>query len=130
MENRYWYSEGQEPKVLLTSKWFGTKYTLWELFEMTEVFLGIFPKEKFKLVFCKDASEVRSIYRARYGKELASHSFISRSDMTAWFSLKDITARVFVHESAHLLFESNLKKRVSYDLHEAVAQLAEREVLK
>ena len=119
---------GEDIPDTLKNGWFGKRYTLEELFERTEIALGIFPDHVFPMTFLRDAEAVRLKYSSMYGRYPTYLAFMDKSQLSAWFSVEDLTPKIFVHECAHLLFEWSLKEdvRVSYNLHEEVAQYAER----
>lgn len=128
---KYWTSTGEEPRVLTHGFWFAAKhYTLIDLFERTEIALGIFPIKKFKLHFYPTTQKVQLVYSARYGEEFDGATFMSKSTLQAWFSLEELTPQIFVHEIAHLLLQSVLPDTHSIGkrAHEIMAQWAEKEI--
>ncbi len=92
--------------------------------------MGIFPAMRFKFVFVKNKKEVCDIYASRYARKFNAPAFMSKSELTAWFSLEDLSPAIFVHEIAHLIFTSNQRRRVSYKFHEGIARMVTKNVLK
>ena len=97
--------------------------------EKVEVALDMFPDSlHFKLVVLPSASEVSGIYKKKYGKSVNHIAYYSMNEKTIYISADDTRLRVLAHEIGHMVVDHFFKVRPPYNIHELLAQFAEKHV--
>lgn len=102
----------------------GTKVDV--LTERVKTVLEMSPKTlKFTIVLLPSESDVRRVYRARYGKSADFIAFYAPKEGTVYLSVDDVTLHVLAHELAHVVIDHYLGVSPSSKIHEVLAQYAE-----
>lgn len=97
--------------------------------EKVESTLDMFPdKLHFKLVLLPTAREVSGIYKKNYGKSVNHIAYYSITQKTIYISADDTRLRVLAHEIGHMIVDHFFKVRPPYNIHELLAQFAEKHV--
>jgi hypothetical protein len=81
---------------------------------------------RFRIVLLSSASEVRRVYRSKYGRDVNFISFYSPGEKTVYLSVDDANNRIFGHEVAHAVIDGYFKVPPSVKIHEMLAKYAER----
>jgi dsDNA-binding SOS-regulon protein len=99
---------------------------LQEFVEKTEVVLEMSPDNLHVDIFLLEDSEaVAKIYNLTH-RPKPQKAYYSRTDKAIYISVEDATERMMIHELVHPIVDASPK--LSYKVHEYIAQLAEREV--
>ena len=94
--------------------------------EKVQLVLEMFPKTlKFRVVLLASASEVRRVYKGRYGKDVSFISFYAPVEKTVYVSTDDVNLRIFGHELAHAVIDQYFKVSPAVKIHELLAKFAE-----
>lgn len=97
--------------------------------EKVEVALDMFPdKLHFKLVLLPTAREVSGIYKKNYGKSVNHIAYYSLTQKTIYISADDTRLKVLAHEIGHMVVDHYFEVRPPYNIHELLAQFAEKHV--
>lgn len=97
--------------------------------EKVQVVLDMFPnKYHVHLVVVADSSDVARIYKQKYGKQVNHIAYYSLSEKTIYISADDASLRVLAHEVGHSVVDHYFKVRPPYNIHELMAQFAEKHV--
>ena len=97
--------------------------------EKVEVVLDMFPKSiQFDLVIVPTRREVAGIYKKNYGKSADHIAYYSLSQKTIYISADDTNLRVLAHEIGHMVVDHFFQVRPPYNIHELMAQFAEKHV--
>jgi hypothetical protein len=80
---------------------------------------------KFKIVLLPSATEVRRVYRSKYGRDVSFISFYAPGERTIYLSTDDADRRIFSHEVAHAVIDQYFKVPPSVKIHEMLAKYAE-----
>lgn len=99
------------------------------IIEKVQVVLDMFPnKYHIRLVVLPDSSDVAAVYKKRYGKRVDHIAYYSLSEKTIYISADDANLRVLAHEVGHSVIDHFFKVRPPYNIHELMAQFAEKHV--
>ncbi len=97
--------------------------------EKVQVVLDMFPnKYRVRLVLLADSGDVARVYKQRYGKNVNHIAYYSLSEKTIYISADDTRLRVLAHEIGHSVVDHYFKVRPPYNIHELMAQFAEKHV--
>jgi len=97
--------------------------------EKVQMVLEMYPKTlKFRVVLLASASEVRRMYKSRYGREVDFISFYSPGDKAVYISTDDVNLRIFSHELAHAVIDQYFKVSPAVKIHELLAKFAESHI--
>lgn len=97
--------------------------------EKVEVVLDMFPKAiNFNLVIVPTDREVAGIYKKNYGKKANHIAYYSLSQKTIYISADNTSLRVLAHEIGHMVVDHFFQVRPPYNIHELMAQFAEKHV--
>ncbi len=97
--------------------------------EKVEVVLDMFPKNiNFTLVLVPTKKEIAALYKKNYGKHVNHIAYYSLSRKTIYMSVNDTRLRVLAHEIGHMIVDHFFKVRPPYNIHELMAQFAEKHV--
>lgn len=98
--------------------------------EKVEVVLDMFPDNyHVRLVLLADRTAVARIYKQKYGKRVGHIAYYSLSEKTIYISADDTHLRVLAHEIGHSVVDHYFKVRPPYNIHELMAQFAEKHVV-
>ncbi len=99
------------------------------IIEKVQVVLDMFPnKYHIRLVVLADSSDVGAVYKKHYGKRVDHIAYYSLSEKTIYISADDANLRVLAHEVGHSVVDHFFKVRPPYNIHELMAQFAEKHV--
>ncbi len=99
------------------------------IIEKVQVVLDMYPdKYHVHLVIVPDSKDVAHIYKNKYGATVNHIAFYSLSEKTIYMSADDISLRVFAHEIGHSVVDHYYMKKTPYNIHELLAQFAEKHV--
>ena len=94
--------------------------------EKVQLVLEMYPKTlKFRVVLLAAASDVRRVYKVRYGRDVNFISFYSPGEKTLYISTDDVNLRIFGHELAHAVIDQYFKVSPAVKIHELLAKFAE-----
>jgi hypothetical protein len=97
--------------------------------EKVQIVLDMFPnKFHIRLVLLPDSDDVAHVYKKRYGKRVDHIAYYSLSEKTIYISADDTQLRVLAHEVGHSVVDHFFKVRPPYNIHELMAQFAEKHV--
>lgn len=97
--------------------------------EKVQVVLDMFPdKYHIHLVLLQDSGDVARVYKERYGKNVNHIAYYSLSEKTVYISVDDTRLRVLAHEIGHSVVDHYFEVRPPYNIHELMAQFAEKHV--
>ena len=97
--------------------------------EKVQIVLDMFPnKYRVRLVLLADSDDVARVYKQRYGKNVNHIAYYSLSEKTIYISADDTRLRVLAHEIGHSVVDYYFKVRPPYNIHELMAQFAEKHV--
>ncbi len=97
--------------------------------EKVQVVLDMFPNSyHVRLVVLPDSDDVARVYQSRYGKRVNHIAYYSISEKTIYISADDVSLRVLAHEIGHSVVDHFFKVRPPYNIHELMAQFAEKHV--
>lgn len=99
------------------------------IIEKVQVVLDMFPNQyHINLVVVEDSGDVARIFKRKYGKKVNHIAYYSLSEKTIYISADDASLRVFAHEVGHSVVDFYFKVRPPYNIHELMAQFAEKHV--
>ncbi|MDO8945989.1 MAG: hypothetical protein Q7U88_02390 [Desulfocapsaceae bacterium] len=99
------------------------------IIEKTQVVLDMFPNGyHIQLILLPDVDAVSQIYKAKYGKHVDHIAYYSLSEKTIYVSVEDTRLQVLAHEIAHSVVDYYFKVRPPYNIHELMAQFAEKHI--
>ncbi|MCK5070696.1 MAG: hypothetical protein KAR01_09140 [Desulfocapsa sp.] len=99
------------------------------IIEKVQVVLDMFPNPyHINLVVVEDSDDVAHIYKQKYGKNVNHIAYYSLSEKTIYISADDVSLRVFAHEVGHSVVDHYFQVRPPYNVHELMAQFAEKHV--
>ena len=94
-----------------------------------ETVLDMFPEGiHFRLVILRDRGEVAKAYRQSFNKKVNYKAYYSLPQKTIYISAEDTSLRVLSHEIAHMVVDHFFEVRPPYNIHELMAQFAEKHV--
>lgn len=97
--------------------------------EKVQIVLDMFPNSfHVRIVILPDSDDVGSVYKKRYGKRVDHIAYYSLSEKTIYISADDTSLRVLAHEIGHSVVDHFFKVRPPYNIHELMAQFAEKHV--
>ena len=97
--------------------------------EKTETVLDMFPANlHITVVLLPTARDVAAVYRSKYGKDVNHIAYYSLKENTVYFSVEDASLRVVAHEIGHAVVDHYFQVRPPYNMHELMAQFAEKHV--
>jgi hypothetical protein len=100
-----------------------------ELVEKVEATLDMWPDNLWITLLLRDTAKgVQDIYKQRYGKDCDYKAFISLGRLEIVLSVADASLKVLAHEIGHAVAELYFgkEKRPPYNIHELIAQYAEK----
>jgi hypothetical protein len=99
------------------------------IIEKVQVALDMFPNNyHVRLVVLPYSSDVAAVYKKHYGKRVKHIAYYSLSEKTIYVSADDVNLRVLAHEIGHSVVDHFFKVRPPYNIHELLAQFAEKHV--
>ena len=99
------------------------------IIEKVQIVLDMFPdKYHVRLVLVPDSDDVARIFKRKYGKRVRHIAYYSLSEKTIYISADDVSLRVLAHEIGHSVVDHYFKVRPPYNIHELMAQFAEKHV--
>ena len=99
------------------------------IIEKVQVVLDMFPdRYHVRLVLLPDSDDVGDMYKKRSGKRVNHIAYYSLSEKTIYLSADDVNLRVLSHEIGHSVVAHYFKVRPPYNIHELMAQFAEKHV--
>ncbi len=99
------------------------------IIEKVQVVLDMFPDNyHIRLVLLPDDSDVARVYKQKYGKRVDHIAYYSISEKTIYISADDTRLRVLAHEIGHSIVDHYFQVRPPYNIHELMAQFAEKHV--
>jgi hypothetical protein len=99
------------------------------IIEKVQIVLDMFPDYyHVRVVLLADDDDVARIYKKKYGKRASHIAYYSLSEKTIYVSVDDTKLRVIAHEIAHSVVDHYFKVRPPYNIHELMAQFAEKHV--
>jgi hypothetical protein len=99
------------------------------IIEKVQVVLDMFPDTyHVRLVLLPDSDDVSRLYKKKYGKRVDHIAYYSLSEKTIYISADDASLRVLAHEIGHSVVDHYFKVRPPYNVHELMAQFAEKHV--
>ncbi|MFH2124836.1 MAG: hypothetical protein ABIJ50_15310 [Pseudomonadota bacterium] len=99
------------------------------IIEKAEVVLDMFPNGyHINLILVPDAETVSSIFKQKYGKYAHNIAYYSLSEKTIYISVQDTRLQVLAHEIAHSIVDHYFDVRPPYNIHELMAQFAEKHI--
>lgn len=99
------------------------------IIERVEVVLDMFPDNlNINVVLLPDQSDVSRMFLQKYGKKANHIAYYSLSEDTIYISVDDARLRVIAHEIGHAVVDHFFKVRPPYNIHELMAQFAEKHV--
>ncbi len=97
--------------------------------EKVQIVLDMFPEYyHVRVAVLPDNDDVARIYKKRYGKRVNHIAYYSLSEKTIYISADDTRLRVVAHEVGHSVVDHYFKVRPPYNIHELMAQFAEKHV--
>jgi len=97
--------------------------------EKVQIVLDMFPNTyHIRLVLLPDSDDVARVFKKRYGKNVNHIAYYSLSEKTIYISADDTRLRVLAHEIGHSVVDHFFKVRPPYNIHELMAQFAEKHV--
>ena len=97
--------------------------------EKVELALDMFPNDlNFTLVILPSTREVSGLYKQKYGKSVNHIAYYSITEKTIYISAKHTKLRVLAHEIGHMVVDHFFEVRPPYNVHELLAQFAEKHV--
>ena len=99
------------------------------IIEKVEVVLDMFPDNMhIHIVLLETSDDVNRIYKQKYGKKARNIAYYSLAEDTIYISVDDARLRVLAHEIGHAVVDHYFKVRPPYNIHELMAQFAEKHV--
>jgi len=99
------------------------------IIDKVQIVLDMFPDfYHVRVVLLPDDSDVSRIYKKKYGKRANHIAYYSLSEKTIYVSVDDTNLRVVAHELGHSVVDHYFKVRPPYNIHELMAQFAEKHV--
>ncbi|HIP83827.1 MAG TPA: hypothetical protein EYH36_02625 [Desulfocapsa sulfexigens] len=99
------------------------------IIEKVQIVLDMFPnKYHVRLVLLSNPDDVAAVYKKRYDKRVDYIAYYSLSEKTIYISADDASLRVLAHEVGHSVVDHFFKVRPPYNIHELMAQFAEKHV--
>ena len=99
------------------------------IIEKVQIVLDMFPnKYHVRLVLLSNSDDVAAVYKKRYDKRVDYIAYYSLSEKTIYISADDASLRVLAHEVGHSVVDHFFKVRPPYNIHELMAQFAEKHV--
>ena len=79
------------------------------------------------ICLCGSSADVQDMFKGFYGKDCDYIAFTSRERNTSYFSVRDVTLRVFAHELTHVIL-NKMCPNLSIACHEILAQAVESKI--
>ena len=99
------------------------------IIEKVQIVLDMFPNYyHVRVVILPDDDDVSRVYKRKYGKRANHIAYYSLSEKTIYVSADDTKLRVVAHEIGHSVVDRFFKVRPPYNIHELMAQFAEKHV--
>lgn len=99
------------------------------IIEKTEVVLDMFPnKLHIDIVLLETSRDVAKMFKKKYGKKANHIAYYSLSEDTIYISVDDARLKVLAHEVGHAVVDHYFKVRPPYNIHELMAQFAEKHI--
>ncbi len=99
------------------------------IIEKVQIVLDMFPDfYHVRVVLLADDDDVSRVYKEKYGKRANHIAYYSLSEKTIYISVDDTKLRVVAHEVGHSVVDHYFKVRPPYNIHELMAQFAEKHV--
>lgn len=97
--------------------------------EKVEVVLDMFPADlRINVVLLEAEDDVSQVFAQKYGKQANHIAYYSLSEDTIYISVEDTRLAVIAHEMAHAIVDHYFTERPPYNIHELMAQFAEKHV--
>lgn len=99
------------------------------IMEKAEVVLDMFPdKLRINVVLLASADDVARVFAQKYGKNASHIAYYSLSEDTIYVSVENARLEVIAHEMAHAIVDHYFTERPPYNIHELMAQFAEKHI--
>lgn len=99
------------------------------IMEKAEVVLDMFPANlHINVVLLGVAGDVSRVFAQKYGKRANHIAYYSLSEDTIYISVRDTRLAVIAHEMAHAIVDHYFTERPPYNIHELMAQFAEKHI--
>ena len=99
------------------------------IIERVQTVLDMFPSSlHITVVLLPTARDVAAVYRQKYGKNANHIAYYSLKENTIYVSVANASLRVISHEIAHAVVDHYFDVRPPYNMHELMAQFAEKHV--
>lgn len=99
------------------------------IIEKVQIVLDMFPDfYHVQFVLLPDDDDVARVFKQKYGKRVNHIAYYSLSEKTIYISVDDTNLRVVAHELGHSVVDHYFKVRPPYNIHELMAQFAEKHV--
>ncbi len=99
------------------------------IIEKAEIVLDMFPENlHITVVLLESSGDVGRAFKEKYGKKANHIAFYSLSEDTIYISVDDARLRVLAHEIGHAIVDHFFKVRPPYNIHELMAQFAEKHI--
>ncbi len=96
------------------------------LVERVEAILDMFPgRLRFRIVLLSTESDVRRVYKNKYGAVVDYISFYSPREKTMYVSVDDVRIGVLAHEMTHVILDFYFGVSPPVKVHEVLAQFVE-----
>lgn len=99
------------------------------IMEKVEVVLDMFPANlRINVVLLESADDVSRVFAQKYGKRASHIAYYSLSEDTIYVSVENARLEVIAHEMAHAIVDHYFTERPPYNIHELMAQFAEKHI--
>ena len=99
------------------------------IIDKVQIVLDMFPNNyHVRVVLLPDDIDVARVYKKKYGKRVNHIAYYSLSEKTIYVSVDDTNLRVIAHELGHSVVDHYFEVRPPYNIHELMAQFAEKHV--
>ncbi len=99
------------------------------IMEKAEVVLDMFPDNlRINVVLLASADDVSRVFAQKYGKSANHIAYYSLSEDTIYVSVENARLEVIAHEMAHAIVDHYFTERPPYNIHELMAQFAEKHI--
>lgn len=99
------------------------------IMEKVEVVLDMFPANlRINVVLLASAGDVSRVFAQKYGKRANHIAYYSLSEDTIYVSVENARLEVIAHEMGHAIVDHYFTERPPYNIHELMAQFAEKHI--
>ena len=99
------------------------------ILEKAQLVLNMYPNNmKVTVTLLPNKRAVSAVYQQKYGKEANNIAYYSLSENIVYVSVDDANLRVIAHELGHAIVNHYFTERPPYQIHELMAQFAEKHI--